>query len=268
MKIFTKEWVKDIEFHDLILMLEKNTGIRIPFIFMNGGTECVAKEDLYTVKTDLNVTDKENEIKFVMLPNTIDLELNFLDINNKINEETCKNDFLLQYLNRLRSISYLPENILKHIKDKRLLALGYADTQTKKEILDYIKIKYNKAIDLYDKCCEDSVKAEKGLTIRKQLEQHLYSSVPLMFDDVEITKAEYINNELFLTLDDYETVVLSGTEIIEEETDIKNSIVKHIELYKQETCYELHLLVIKRDENFIESYYYATYRFKDLKFME
>jgi len=90
MKIFTKEWVKDIEFHDLILMLEKNTGIRIPFIFMNGGTECVAKEDLYTVKTDLNVTDKENEIKFVMLPNTIDLELNFLDINNKINEENVK----------------------------------------------------------------------------------------------------------------------------------------------------------------------------------
>ena len=64
MKIFTKEWVKDIEFHDLILMLEKNTGIRIPFIFINGGTECVAKEDLYTVKTNLNVTDKENEIKF------------------------------------------------------------------------------------------------------------------------------------------------------------------------------------------------------------
>lgn len=267
MKIMTKEKFKDLEFHDLLLMLKPNTDKKIPFVITNGGTDCVAKEDLHTVKTNLNVTEKENEISFVMLPDTIDLEIDYLGDGEVINEETRKKDFLIQYLNRLRVISYLPEEILKCVKDKRMLALGYAEKETEKLILDYCQSKYRKAADLLEKCAEASVKAEKGLTIHKQFKKHLYiHSLPFLFDGVEITNAEIENGEIYLTLDDCHKIVFSGAEILEEEIDIVNSYVDGIELYKKESFYELHLLIGKRDENLIENHYYITYKFKDLKF--
>lgn len=269
MKKMTKEWIKDLEFQDLIVTLEPNTAKKIPFIFMNGGTEFVAKKDLYTVKTNLNVTEKENQISFVMLPDCFILDMDFLGDGKKINEKTCRNDFLLQYLNNLRIISYLPEDILKLVKDKRMLALGYAEKETKKIILTYIKDKFRKALDLLEECSSTTDKAEEELTIHQQFKEHLFiSSVPLMFDDVDVTKAEKIEDELFLTLDYNTKVVLNGVKIIEEEIDIANTAVKQIELYKKDNRYELHLLIMKRDENLIANYYYATYEFKDMKFQD
>ncbi|MDE6586351.1 MAG: hypothetical protein K2K80_06710, partial [Clostridia bacterium] len=98
MKIMTKEWVKDFELHELIVALEPNSDKKIPFVFTNGGTDCVAKEDLHTVKTNLNLADKENELSFVMLPDTFETDLDFLGDGTEINEKTYKNDFLFQYL--------------------------------------------------------------------------------------------------------------------------------------------------------------------------
>ena len=56
MKCLTKEWLKDMELHDIIVMLKPNTNKKLPFVFTDGGTECVAQEDLYTVKTKLNIS--------------------------------------------------------------------------------------------------------------------------------------------------------------------------------------------------------------------
>lgn len=267
MKTMTKEWVKSLEFHDLIIMLEPTSNKKIPFVFTNGGTDIVKKEDLITVKTKLNVTEKENEISYIMLPDTFDLDFDFLNDEIAESEKTHKNYFLLQYLNRLRVISYIPENILKTVKDKRMLALGYVEEETKNEILKYIKGKYSEAFDIYEICSAASLEAEKGLTIHEQFKRHLYiNSVPFLFDGVKITKAENINDTIYLTIDDNITVVFSEAKIIENEIDIVNSYVSEIELYKKENYYELHFLIMKRDENFIDYYYYVTYSFKDLKF--
>lgn len=267
MKIMTKELFKDLEFHDLIVTLEQNSGKRIPFVFTNGGTECIAKEDLHKVKTNLNVTEKENELSFVLLPDTFNLEITYLEDGKTTNYITCKNDFLLQYLNRLRIISNIPDDILRLIKDKRLLALGYADKETKKEILKYIKSKYRNAFNIYEKCSKNSVEAEEGLTIHEQFSKHPYiCSLPFLFDGAKITKAEYFKDEIHLMLNDDITVVFCGAKIIEEEVSILNSCVMDIELYKKQNCYELHFLIMKRDKYLIANYYYTTFEFKDLKF--
>lgn len=90
MKVMTKEWYKDIEFHDLIVMLEPNTHKKIPFVFTNGGEDCVAKEHLHTVKTNFDLTEKENEMSFVMLPDTIDLEIDLLGDGEEINKRPAQ----------------------------------------------------------------------------------------------------------------------------------------------------------------------------------
>lgn len=86
-----------------------------------------------------------------------------------------------------------------------------------------------------------------------------------MFDGAQITKTEKDKDGMYLTIEDSITIAFSGAEIMEEEIDVANSYVCEIELYKKQNCYELHLLLMKRDENLIDRYYYATYAFKDLK---
>lgn len=265
MKILTKEWVKDFDFLELMLMLKPNSNKKIPFVFTNGGTENVANEDLRTVKTNFNFTEKDNELNFVMLPDTFNLESYYFGNGKIINEKICRQNFLYQYLNRLRVISYLPDNILKLVKDKRLLALGYAEKEAKKEIYNYIRKKYRKAVNLLEKSNKASVNAETDLTIHWQLKKHSYiHSVPFLFDQAEITEFKQNKTKIYLMLDDKVTVFFSGAKIIENEVDILQANVCAIELYKKEKCYELHLLIKKIDENFIENYYYVTYGFKNL----
>ena len=267
MKIMTKEWVKDSDFLDLIVMLTPNTKIKRPLVFLNGGTENIAKDNLHTVKTNLNVTDKENEIQFVMAPDTYGLDLEYLSDCEDMDEKTCKNEFQLLYLNRLRVISYLPEQILKKVKDKRLLALGYAEKQVKKEILKYIKPKYEVAYAISCKSNNASVEVSKGLTIYEEFKTNRFAHrITILFDGVVIKKVEKVNDEIHLSLDDFNYVVFSGAEITEQEVDLINTRVSEIELYKNEDGYELQFLLEKRDENFIADYYYATIAFKDLKF--
>ena len=223
MKILTKEVEKDFEFHNLIIALEPKTNKKVPFVFTNGGTEGVAKEDLHTVKTNFDFSEKENEISFVMLPDTFEYDVDFLN-SGTVNEKSCRTDFLIQYLNNLRVISYLPENILKGVKDKRLLALGYAEKEAKKEILKYIKNKYKKAYDLCKKYDDIFIEAEKGLTIHEQFTGRIFShSVPHLFDGVTFTKVKKADGDMYLTLDNFTKVVCSGVEVIEEEIDILNS---------------------------------------------
>ena len=96
--------------------------------------------------------------------------------------------------------------------------------------------------------------------------KHPYThSLPLLFDETAITKAEVVNDKMYLKLDNYTKLTFSGIKILEEEISVDNTDVKMIELHKMQDCHELHLLLEKIDENFIKNYYYATYAFKDLK---
>lgn len=233
MNFMTKEWLKEFEYLDLIVTLQPSSRKKIPFVLLNG-TDCVAKEDLYTVKTDFNLSDNENDLSFVMLPDSINLGIDLLGDGINLNEKICKNDFLIQYLNNLRIISYIPKDIIKNVKDKRLLALGYADKETKTALLKYLKNRYSKAYKIYEKCCNDAVIAEQTLTVHKQLKEHFFAkSVPLLFDGVEVTRKKITNIDICLTLDNMDTVIFRGAKVIEEEADILNGIIMNIELYKR-----------------------------------
>lgn len=239
---------------------------KIPFVFTNGGTEMIAKEDLNTFKTNLNVTDKENEIEFVMLPDTFDFLIEYYSNATEPDRKSLKEDFLIQYVDRMRIITYLPDNILKRIKDKRMLAFGYAESEIKRIIIKYTEDKNKKALTTENRVIKSTIRAERGLTIKKQFGNDPYApNLIELFDMVNILGTDNVANDIHLMLETGETLILIDAEIIEQEESITNAYVKAIELYRNENDYELHLLVMKRDENYTAYFYYITYKLKDIK---
>jgi hypothetical protein len=68
-------------------------------------------------------------------------------------------------------------------------------------------------------------------------------------------------------LDGEETIILTDVEILEEEINPLNTYIELFELHKTEQDYELHfLLMTKEDNTMVEEFHYLTYRFKDLMF--
>ena len=69
MKVLTKELRNDFDFQEIycaINSIEKKT---MPVVFLNGD-EGVAKADIKTVKTQFNISDKENKLNFMVMPAT------------------------------------------------------------------------------------------------------------------------------------------------------------------------------------------------------
>ena len=102
---------------------------------MNDSCEGVYKSDILTVKTKFNLSDKENELRFMILPATFNFYNDYCEYSLEKETHSPENDFLSQYINRLRVISHLPQEILEQVKDKRLLAMGYAEPKVKKQSL-------------------------------------------------------------------------------------------------------------------------------------
>lgn len=264
MKILTKEWIKDIDLGLLISMYDGRGERKIPLVF-TGDTAGIAKDDLLTVKTNFDMTEKENKISFVMVPDTFGFSEGYSDIDN-LEIKTSEDEFLSKYTNRLRVISYLPEEILKSVKDKRLLALGYAEEEVKKSIVGYCRDKYEKAFKEYEESCENTVNVTQGLNIQSCIfKQKNLQSLAYLFDDAVITEVKISDNKILITIDDDETVILTGASVLEEEVSPVSAYVNAIELYNEDNGYEMHLLVRKRDENFVDNYYYVTYGFKKMK---
>lgn len=71
MKVLTKEWMKNFELGALLRIVNANTKRKIPLVFLNGGTENVG-EGLRTFKTNLDVSDKENQLSFIMVSDIYD----------------------------------------------------------------------------------------------------------------------------------------------------------------------------------------------------
>ncbi|MDE6473918.1 MAG: DUF4085 family protein [Clostridia bacterium] len=265
MKVLTKELYKHVELNEIILALSKNNGI-MPVVFLNGGYEGVAERDIKTVKTQLDVTEKENQLSFMVLPSTFVSLSDFFEDAEEKAKHTPEIDFLSQYTNRLRIISTLPEEILKQVKDKRLLALGYADQQIRKSILKYAEERKIAAFKVVKNSLEDSLLAVAGLTIERQFEHHsqIYS-VEALFDEAIITNVSQKGKDLYLELDHKETIVLTEVETLEEEIKPYNTCIRLFELHKNKQDYELHFLLATKDSNLIEYFHYVTYRFKDMR---
>ncbi len=251
MKILTKELRNNIDFQEIQCAL--NEGIE--------------NSDMRIVRTQFNMSDKENELKFLIMPATFTFFMGYDENAFEKEMHSPENDFLSQYVNRLRLIQYLPEEILSKVKDKRLLAIGYADQKVKNAIQSYTKIKINNAYKILERSLQSSLKASVGLTIKNQFEKHSYIySIEELFDETYITNVCKKGNDLYIELDGENTIVLSEVETLEEEIDPQNTEISLFELYKVKQDYELHFLLKVIDDNLAESFHYVTYKFKDMYF--
>ncbi len=267
MKVLTKKWLRDYELNAIVGALSPFTDEKMPFVFTNGGTNIIAKKDLHTVKTNFNLSDKENEINFCMIPNTFAYYGDYFKNANEPEYRSIEADFLSQYVNRLRVISFLPEDILKLIKDKRMLALGYAEEKVKKMILDYVGNKVSNAVEIFENSISATIENSQELTATEQIEiNRYYSDITELFEENTILKTEIDGSDLRLITELDKVIVLCGAKELEMEDEIKNSYIKAYEIYKSGKDYELHLLLKNVDENLVDNFFYVTYQFNDLKF--
>lgn len=269
MNVLTKELKNDLDLHEIHCAVNSREKRTMPVLFLNGDCEGVAESDIQSVKTKFNVTDKENELKFMILPATFTFFNEYFEDAEEKEMHSPETDFLSQYVNRLRIISFLPKEILSQVKDKRLLAMGYAEKKVKKAIIKYAKVKKTAALKTLEKSLEDSLKAASGLTIENQFTKHPYIySIEELFEEATITGVVKMGNDLYIELDKEETFILTNVETLEEEINPENAAVELFELHKIEQGYELHFLLMTTDCNLVENFYYVTYRFKDMMFKE
>ena len=265
MKVLTKEILKNFELHVLYCALNTTEKSFLPVLLFSGGYDGFAKSDIITVKSQFNLTDKENEVSFIILPSTFTFFNDYYKDEIKQKRSAAK-EFLSEYINRLRIISELPEKLLKRVKDKRLLALGYAEPKVKKNISKYAYVKKTAVLTILEKSNEESVNACSGLTIEEQFENNNYiNSIVELFEETTITNVYKFENDIFIELDDDIKIVLISSKIIEEEKSPINAYIKFFELHRGQEFYELHLLLMTKDSNLVEHFHYVTYRFKDMR---
>lgn len=267
MKVLTKELKHDLELHEIQCAVDSREKRTLPMVFLNGDCEGVADSAIKTIKTNFNVADNENELKFMILPATFTFFGKDFEHGRFRWKHTPENDFAAEYANRLRIISYLPEEILKQVKDKRLLAFGYAEQKVKKAIISYAKTATAISIKILERSLKESLDAASGLTIDEEFGKHEYIySIEELFSESTITGVKRIGNELYIELNREETFVLTDVKTLEEEVNPENTYIEFFELHKVDQGYELHFLLMTTDNNFVENLHYATYRFKDMMF--
>ncbi|MDE6869450.1 MAG: hypothetical protein K2J75_01870 [Clostridia bacterium] len=268
MKVLTKELLKDVELFEIYCALDPKEKRNLPVVFLSGSPKGVVEDDIKTVKTQFDMTAKENEMSFMLLPATSIFMNDAFCETGKSGENELEKKFLSQYVNRLRIISHLPQEILKQVKDKRLLALGYAEQNVKKSILDYINERTTFAFGVVKNSLEDSLYTTVGLTIDKQFGQrpHIHS-LEVLFDEAIITSVSKNKNDLYIELNQKDTIVLTDVETLMEEINPDKTFIKFFELHRTMRNYELHFLLASKDLNFIKHFHYVTYKFKDMRFI-
>ena len=266
MEVLTKELKHDLELHEIRCAVDSRAKRTLPMVFLNGDCDGVADSAIKTIKTNFNVTDKENELKFMILPATFTFFDKSFEHGRFSWKHTPENDFAAEYANRLRIISYLPEEILKQVKDKRLLAFGYAEPKVKKAIISYARTATAISIKMLEGSLKESLDVASELTIEEEFEKHDIYSIEELFSESTITGVRKIGNELYIGLNKEDTFVLTDVETLEEEVDPENTYIEFFELHKAEQGYELHFLLMTTDNNFVENFHYVTYRFRDMMF--
>lgn len=146
---------------------------------------------------------------------------------------------MIEYLKNV-----LPKNILKEVKDIRLLALNYSSyevyTLIKEYCLDNQKFMYDRL-------------NEYGNVITEQFKNESIDFLNNSFHDAVILEVKYDKNDLIMKLDSEFTNEMSATfknyEVILDET-IEECVWLYEEIYKIDSGYEIHILAhnYKKDE--------------------
>lgn len=137
----------------------------------------------------------------------------------------------------------LPNEILKEVKDIRVLALNHAS----KEVVTKIK-KYSQenkdfcksSMENYDKIFDNQFKNDKPKFIEN-----------FGFHDCTILSVKNINNDIVLTLDNENTfvrinkIIFKDAHIIKQECALENAWWKYEEIYKDKSEYEMHALLMQ-----------------------
>lgn len=263
MKIYTKDWKNKYDISQLKYIYQAEEGELLPIIL---GNDCSAvdKKDVHTIKLgNLNLSESEKEINFLFVKNSIVCITSIIE-DIPLELKTANDDFKYQYANRLRVISLLPEEIKEQIKNKHLLALGYAGRELKKILNKFIK-EIDKGLDLMWRDFEKNRETNFKITITNQLKDHYYNYPSEVFDHINIRKLYFQENDLYFDLGD-ESVILQNAKVIEEECKPEKTYIERSEIHQVPNGYELHLLIIKIDKNLMENMYYATYFFEDMWF--
>ncbi len=261
MKELTKDWLKKIELYELWCMLNPQSGSKIPIVFCGAAPEQIPKSQLISLEDGQTLT-------VLFVPDTFSFLKRYSKTAVEPDMKSIEDDFVSQYINRLRIISNLPEELIDKVRDRRLLALGYADKKVKKKVSEYSQTESKKAYELWEKSIKKSSLAEDGLTIKKQFENHSHiNCIVDLLDETNITAVSTLGESIYIQTDNGETVILSGAQILEEETSPAGAYIKTFELIKAQKHYELHLLLMKRGKRLTENYYCVTYIFTDMKLM-
>lgn len=266
MKIMTKEICK---YNDILFLkfdLQGYSSGKMPIFILDGEDYNINDMYLNTLKTNYNnFSEKENQLKVIFVPDSLEC------VGNKkrripIKNSTTALDFQESYVNRLRAISYLPESLLTQIKDKRLFALGYADSALWSKFTQYVN-QINKKLEEAEKKYAETFSINYDLTITAQIEDLKEyfgeDSIQLIMDERDITDFYFKKKNLYIEAEDI-TLILKNAIKIVEECDPKNTHFQALEIYPIENGFELHLLLRKTDSNLIDDYYYVTYSFDDM----
>lgn len=253
MRVITKEVVKDWELNELYYpLLNKRKGF-VPLVLLGGNTG-VDESDLKTV----------GDIEYTFVPVTLEFFGDYDAKSDDPSQRSLDADFRSQILNRLKVISYLPEELSSRIKDKRLLALGYAENQLKQDLLKYLKAKFGAALRKLNKSTENSQKAVSGLTIEKQFENDEWiNSIVRLLDERYISKVKVKGNDLHISMYGI-SLKLKNFKVVEQEIDPTGLMIKFFELHKNKNNYELNLVMNIMGEDLIDRYYFVSYTFDDM----
>lgn len=265
MRFLTKDKVKKHDFFTMKSWFMHEKEGKIPLVFLDGNGSASDSSDLIEIHApNLGLSKKEEELKLILIPDTFDY---FPDYDEKAYEpweRSVRADFQSQYINRLRIISMLPDEIRARIKDKRLLALGYADHDLREELLRFADTMQQNDDEAWQQYEWELKKVVSKLTLCDQLYEYDCDDIHDLLSETVITRKFNIGDNLYIELRDEVVLILSNAKVVEEEINPTNSFPYFYELHERNGKYELHLLLTKVDENLIEHYHYATYSFDDM----
>ena len=232
-------------------------------IFIDESSD-VSESDFLTITNEnLNLSEFKTPLKYVLVQNSFYFSYSYTK-SYRVEFKSLKDEFQAQFINRMRIISYLPKEIQNKIKNKKLFALGYVDKELVQELKSYLsqfKLFVEERIQKYERM----FRTDYELKITNQLFKYNYDYLLNIFEGARIKKVYLENDNLYLEMDKT-TLILEDAKIFEEECNPNNTYIEEAEIHKNWNWFELHFLLDKLDNSFMDNYYYATYGFKNMRF--
>lgn len=266
MKFYTKEWYNNYALKSLAYIFNEYDR-RMIIVICDDSMELPG---IQTIRPHLDLpyfSDKEKQLRFIAEPVHFPLFGQYDKNAPNPQERSFTADFKNTYNNRLRLLSLLPENIQRQIKDKRLLALGYAPKKTRNLILSYInslESPLNAEQEQFEKA---QMVIEEALTLKKQIEDAPYShygNLNGFLEESKISNLSWDNSDLHIGVDAAQEIILTEASILEEDDSPIDGEFCAAEVHQFVDHNELHLLLRKYNDDLVERVFYVTYCFKDI----